>query len=345
MKNNTPQDFQMLFSEVTAKYLSKELRIEQVFASKPFGEVTEAMVSHLKQDHPGMEGLMGYAKQHEFDLTAVRGIWIAAGVCAALKGPRQKDYILWAGGLASNQLVAEGFSPLIDDMKMAFQRVNAGSQHVLHSTFSKPFKKSLQALMEKTSRPIEPLLRSVRTAQEETTPAVVQRTSDEYSSVFQTIKSRVEGQGPNAEIVVKDAGFKEMVETIFNDFSREHPGIESMVAFARKSEVPTGTIKGIWNALGVAAATEGPRQAHWINKAGTYATWANENSDNDESGLFLMLLRFMKEGFDKSSDPDQIERLKSQSSGLGDFLDKIQAPVVEREPQPSHSPSDQTLGR
>ncbi|AXH59637.1 hypothetical protein [Pseudomonas amygdali] len=339
MKNDTPQDFQLLFSEVTAKYLSKDLQVEQTFASKAFGEVTEAMVSHLEKDHPGMEGLMGYAKQHQFDHTAVRGIWIAMGVCAGLKGPRQKEYIVRAGKLAKNSLIAEGFGPLVGEMKLAFQRVNQGAQHTLLSTFSKPFKTSLEALMEKAWQPSNPLFYASR---EEPEQQSSKRTAAQYGNVFETINSRVEGVGPNADIVIKDAGFKEMVETIFRDFNREYPGLPDMVGFVRQNGMSISSIKGVWNAMGIAAATESPRQAHWIGLAGSYSAALKEFSD-DFAELHDKLAGYMKQGFEKSADQAQIERLKSQASGLADFLTQIQTLPVDRGLNPE--PSDATLSR
>lgn len=341
MKNATPLDFQLLFSEVTSKYLSKDLQVEQTFASKAFGEVTETMISHLEKDHPGMEGLMRYAKQHQFDQTAVRGIWIAMGVCAGLKGPRQKEYVIRAGRLAQNTLVSEGFGPLIGEMKLAFQRVNQGSQHLLLSTFSKTFKKSLETLMEEARQPTNPLFYASREEPEQQSP---KRTAAQYGNVFETINSRVEGVDPNSDIVIKDAGFKEMVETIFRDFNRDYPGLPDMVGFVRQNGMSIGSIKGVWNAMGIAAATEGPRQAHWINLAGSYA--ASLKTFNDTvAGVHDKLAGYMKQGFEKAADHAQIERLKSQASGLAHFLNQIQAPPIDRDASPAPTPTDDTLSR
>ncbi|MBD8089076.1 hypothetical protein IFT48_03710 [Pseudomonas fluorescens] len=156
MINPSPEDLKVLFSEVYAKFLSKDLHVQQVFASKAFGDVTEAMVSHVQKDHPGMEGMMSYAKEHGFDATAARGMWIGLGLCAALKGPKQKNYIAQAAAVSNNLLTDKGFAPIIADLKTAFQIANGGAQHTLMSTFSKAFRRNLAVLMEPASQPIEP---------------------------------------------------------------------------------------------------------------------------------------------------------------------------------------------
>jgi hypothetical protein len=121
--SKTPEEYRELFSQIEKKMNSTSPDDLALVVTPEFKEVVEALASEFQSIAPGMEGMMGFARENGFDKSGVLGIWMAVGIAATTKGPRQKDWLKQVRELFKNVGREVGFAPVIRAMA-----------HVLHNT-------------------------------------------------------------------------------------------------------------------------------------------------------------------------------------------------------------------
>jgi hypothetical protein len=121
--SKTPEEYCELFSQIEKKMNSTSPDDMALVVTPEFKEVVEALASEFQSIAPGMEGMMGFARENGFDQSGILGIWMAVGIAATTKGPRQKDWLKQVRELFKNVGREVGFAPVIRAMA-----------HVLHKT-------------------------------------------------------------------------------------------------------------------------------------------------------------------------------------------------------------------
>ena len=327
MNTKTPEEFQTLFAEIAKKHRSADSDVQASFASKEFCEVVEGLIDQFQDEQPGMRAMIGYAKAHGFDQLAIAGIWIALGVSAATPGPRQRGYLSQAADLASDVLIAEGFGRNIDEMKSAFQRLRIGHDHTLHSLASKQFKHDIEVLLDgppspiEPATPVDPFLGSPGMRAYSTHMA---RTTEEHEGIFSSIHNRVSAAKKAGDDSLRDGDFKMIVASIHYEFWTACASIIDVSRFSYKHQLSENAQNGIWNALGIAAATPGQRQSQWISLAKDYCT------DRYIGKLKDAGVKAIKDGFALTYDENQIKELAPHSD-LYRFHEAILAPHIDRD--------------
>jgi hypothetical protein len=94
------------------------------------------------------------------------------------------------------------------------------------------------------------------------------KTPEEYRELFSQIEKKMDSTSPDDLALVVTQEFKEVVEALASEVQAIAPGMEGMMDFAKANAFDLSGVVGIWMAVGIAAATQGPRQKDWISQAG-----------------------------------------------------------------------------
>lgn len=267
----TPIEIRQLFSELNRTLSSEHPLDKERVISKEFKASTERLIFGLSDSlRPGFENLMNFARRNAFDWKATQGIWMAVGIAAAKQGPRQKDWINQAGIVSKNLENDEGFHPLVYAMKDAYLRASNGERPFWATLFSKEVSQNLVHL---TSMTVPEILPSV-----DMTPEFVQsdRSPEEFRNLFAAVSAKIDQPAASAGCLAGDTEYKRSVETLISNFDKKHPGIQGFITFSRENNISQDEIRGILMAVGIAAATTGPRQHKWLAQASNLGEFLSE---------------------------------------------------------------------
>lgn len=126
--SKTPAEYQELLTQVYVKLTSKQPEDQGLFANDDFKNVVEELMRGFQEQNPGMEGMMAFARKHEFDKKAVMGMWMAVGVSAATRGDYQNAWVDQLRSLLENVGNTEGFTAVMA-MVDAYGAASNGRPH------------------------------------------------------------------------------------------------------------------------------------------------------------------------------------------------------------------------